>query len=355
MISLFPNKLNYKIINLTFLLGLLYIAVTNIGVWWGVFLKMVSVMAPFIIGFVFAYAFTPFINLLRRKGISKNLAVTITVLGSVLLVGGIIAIVLPLFYDQLSLLIKMVKEVIDNVGTKFNLNLGSFEIKITDYLNDALKDIGGVISSTTIDVLSKSIGFAGKFIVGFVGFIYFLADMGKIRYWFKELLLSIDKKAYEYFKCLDVEISNYLKGLGIFMLIQLFEYGFLFFIIGHPNWLILGVLACLTTVIPYFGGLITNILAIIMASVVSVPLVIATIVICLIFPQVDGYFISPKVYGKTNDINPLITIMVVSVGGTLAGMGGIVVALPCYLFVRTTYKFFEKDLEKGLDKVKEAI
>ena len=355
MISLFPNKLNYKIINLTFLLGLLYIAVTNIGVWWGVFLKMVSVMAPFIIGFVFAYAFTPFINLLRRKGISKNLAVTITVLGSVLLVGGIIAIVLPLFYDQLSLLIKMVKEVIDNVGTKFNLNLGSFEIKITDYLNDALKDIGGVISSTTIDVLSKSIGFAGKFIVGFVGFIYFLADMGKIRYWFKELLLSIDKKAYEYFKCLDVEISNYLKGLGIFMLIQLFEYGFLFFIIGHPNWLILGVLSCLTTIIPYFGGLITNILAIIMASVVSVPLVIATIVICLIFPQVDGYFISPKVYGKTNDINPLITIMVVSVGGTLAGMGGIVVALPCYLFVRTTYKFFEKDLEKGLDKVKEAI
>lgn len=352
---MFPNKLNYKIINLTFLLGLLYIAVTNIGVWWGVFLKIVSVMAPFIIGFGFAYAFTPFINLLKRKGISKNLAVTITVLGLVLLVGGIIAIVLPLFYDQLSLLIKMVREVIDNVGTKFNLNLGSFEIKITDYLNDALKDIGGVISSTTIDVLSKSIGFAGKFIVGFVGFIYFLADMDKIRHWFKELLLSIDKKAYKYFKCLDVEISNYLKGLGIFMLIQLFEYGFLFFIIGHPNWLILGVLACLTTVIPYFGGLITNILAIIMASVVSVPLVIATIIICLIFPQVDGYFISPKVYGRTNDINPLITIMVVSVGGTLAGMGGIVVALPCYLFVRTTYKFFEKDLEKGLDKVKEAI
>ena len=352
---MFPNKLNYKIINLTFLLGLLYIAVTNIGVWWGVFLKMVSVMAPFIIGFVFAYAFTPFINLLRRKGISKNLAVTITVLGSVLLVGGIIAIVLPLFYDQLSLLIKMVKEVIDNVGTKFNLNLGSFEIKITDYLNDALKDIGGVISSTTIDVLSKSIGFAGKFIVGFVGFIYFLADMGKIRYWFKELLLSIDKKAYEYFKCLDVEISNYLKGLGIFMLIQLFEYGFLFFIIGHPNWLILGILACVTTVIPYFGGLITNIIAIILASVVSVPLMIATTVICLIFPQLDGYLISPKVYGKTNDVNPLITIMAVSVGGTLAGITGIIVALPVYLLIRTTYRFFRRDLKKGMVIVKETI
>ena len=59
-------------------------------------------------------------------------------------------------------------------------------------------------------------------------------------------------------------------------------------------------------------------------------------------------------YGKTNDVNPLITIMVVSVGGTLAGMVGIVIALPCYLLIRTTYKFFEKDLEKGIDKVKKG-
>ena len=73
--------------------------------------------------------------------------------------------------------------------------------------------------------------------------------MEKIRHWFRNLLLSISNKTYKYVKCLDVEISNYLKGLGIFMLIQLFEYSFLFFIIGHPNWLILGLLACITTII----------------------------------------------------------------------------------------------------------
>ena len=220
---MFSNKLNYKIINLTFLLGLLYIAITNIGVWWGVLMKIISVMAPFIVAFVFSYALTPLISWLEKKGLHKGFAVTITVLGLVLLLGGLIAIVLPLFYDQLSLLIKMTKEVLENVGTKFNVNLGNFEIKITDYLNDALKDIGTMVSSTTIDILSKSINFFSKFIVGFVGFIYFLADMEKIRQWFRNLLLSISNKTYKYFKCLDVEISNYLKGLGIFMLIQLFE------------------------------------------------------------------------------------------------------------------------------------
>lgn len=349
------NKLNYRIINFTALLLLLYIGVSNIGVWWGILTKVISIMFPFIIGFALAYAFTPIVNWLQKKGLRKSFAVTVVVVGLVLITVGLVAVTLPVVYEQLSLLAKMILEVFDNVGDKFNINLGNFEIKVEDYLNDIVKSLGNLASATTIDVLSKSVDFFSKFIVSFVGFIYFLADMDKIREGAREILLSINKRSYEFCKCLDQEIGNYLKGLGIFMIIQLFEYSILFFIVGHPNWLILGILACLTTVIPYFGGLITNIIAIITASVVSTPLVIATIVICLIFPQLDGYLISPKVYGKTNNVNPLITIMVVSIGGTVAGMVGIVVALPCYLLIRTTYHFFKNDLKKGMNIVKETI
>ena len=348
------NKLNYRIINLAALMLLLYIGITNIGLWWGIFTKIVSVLAPFIVGFAFAYALTPLVRFLDKK-LPRGMAVIIVILGSVLIVFGIIAITLPLLYDQLSLLIKMIIEVLNNFSDKFNINVGSFEIKITDYLTGTLKEIGSVTGSTTMNVLSKSFDFIGKFIVGFVGFVYFLVDMDKIRKSFKDLLKSNSKRSFEYVKCMDVEITNYLKGLEIFMVIQLFEYSFLFFIVGHPNWLILGILACITTVIPYFGGLITNIIAIILASVVSTPLMIATTVICLIFPQIDGYVISPKVYGRTNNVNPLITIMVVSIGGTLAGVVGIIAALPCYLLIRTTYYFFRKDLKKSVNKMKETI
>lgn len=352
---MFSNKLNYRIINITALLLLLYIGFSNIELWWGIIAKIFSIMMPFVVAFAVAYAFTPVVKWLEKKGIRKSLSVTIVVIALVLIVVGLFAVTLPMIYDQLTLLAKMVLEVFDNVGNKFNINLGSFEIKVEDYLNEVVKNIGNLASSTTIDILSKSIDFISKFIVGFVGFIYFLADMDKIRKWCHNILISINKRAYEYFSCLDKEIGNYLKGLAIFMIIQLFEYSILFFIVGHPNWLILGILACITTVIPYFGGLITNVIAIITASVVSTPLVIATIVICLIFPQLDGYLISPKVYGKTNNVNALITIMVVSIGGTVAGMVGIVAALPCYLLIRTTYHFFKNDLKKGMNIVKETI
>ena len=351
---MFSNKLNYKVINLAALMLLLYIGITNIGIWWGIFAKVMSLLAPFIVGFAFAYAFTPLVRWLEKKNIPRTAALLIVIFGIIIVVLGLLVITLPLVYEQLSLLVRMLMDVFNNLSNKFDLNIGNFEIKVTDYLNDILKEVGSITSSTTVGILNSSIGFISKFIVGFVGFIYFLVDMEKIRKGLKELLAG-SKKTVKYIKCMDVEITNYLKGLEIFMVIQLFEYSFLFFIIGHPNWLILRILACLTTVIPYFGGLITNIIAIILASVVSTKLLILTIIICMIFPQLDGYLISPKVYGKTNNVNPLITIMAVSIGGTLAGMVGIVVALPCFLLIRTTYQFFKKDLKKGMNIVKETI
>ena len=349
------NKLNYRIINVLALLGLLYIAISNIGIWWNIFCKVIHIFMPFLVGFFFAYAFRPITKFLEKKRIPKALANIIVIICSILIIMALLAIVLPLVYDQLSSLITLIGKVIENIGEKYNVNLGPLEIQITDYLKEALKNIGQIVSSTTIGIITTSISFISKFVVGFVGFIYFIVDMDKISARFKELLQSISERSYQYVKCIDNEMGNYFKGLGLFMLIQLIEYSFLFFIVGHPNWLLLGVLACITTVVPYFGGLITNIIAIITASVISKPLVIATVIICIIFPQVDGYIISPRIYGKTNNVNPLLTIMSVSVGGTVAGAWGIVVALPCYLFLRTTYNFFKKDLKKGVGIVKNSI
>lgn len=352
---MFSNKLNYKIINFTALMLLLYIGVSNIGMWWNILTIIISVLAPFIIAFAFAYAFAPITNFLTKKGLKKSLAILLITIAVVLIITALFVVTLPLIYDQLILLSKTVLTVTKDLGKNFNLNLGNFQIKVTDYLDSAINNIGNVLSTGTISIVNKSIGFLGKFIVGFIAWIYFLADMENIREKIKELALTISKKTYGYIKCLDHEIGNYIKGLAIFMVIQLIEYSLLFWLVGHPNWLLLGILACLTTIIPYFGGLITNIIGIITAAVVSTPVFIGTIIICLVFPQLDGYVISPKIYGKTNNVNPLITIMAVSVGGSLAGVVGIVIALPLYLLIRSTYHYFRKDLEKGVKKIKHTI
>lgn len=61
------NKLNYKLINITTLMLLLYIGLSNINLWIAIITKVLSVLAPFIIGFIFAYALYPIVKLLEKK------------------------------------------------------------------------------------------------------------------------------------------------------------------------------------------------------------------------------------------------------------------------------------------------
>ena len=182
---MFANKINYRIVNLLALIALIYVFVLTLDTCWGILSKFLSILSPFIIGFAFAYAFTPLVKWIQKKGIGKGLSITIVVLGLVIFIGGILWITLPMLYDQLSLFIKMIAEVAN-------------------------------------DFMNKSFGLMGRFIVGFVGFIYFLIDMDSIRATLKEWLQSISERAFSYFQLLDGEISNYLKGLEIFMVIKFF-------------------------------------------------------------------------------------------------------------------------------------
>lgn len=349
------NKLNYRLINITALMLFLYIAVTNIGTWYNIFKEVIRIILPFIIAFTVAYSLTPIVKWLQNKGLPKWLSVTIVTLSVVIIIVFILAVTLPLLYEQLVSLSKNFDKITSTISKKFDLNLGMVEGNIEEYLDTAIKNIGKFVSKGTIDIVSKSIGILGNAIVGFVAAIYFLAYMDNIRKECKRFFKEISTRSYKYVKRLDTEIGNYVKGLAIFMVIQFFEYSILFRLVNHPNWLIIGVLACVTTVIPYFGGLITNIIALALASVTTPYTLFGTLVISVIFPQVDGYLISPKVYGKTNNVNPLITIMAVSVGGTIAGVIGIIASLPVYLLIRTTYNFFKNDLKEKVKDLKQAI
>ena len=352
---MFSNKLNYKLINFTALMLLLYIGFSNVEIWLDVLNTATGMLLPFILAFAFAYALEPVINMLKKKGLKEGLAVLIITMTVVLIVVALLVVTLPLVYDQLVLLSKNILQISKDFGEQFNINFGNFDLKLADYLNTMTKDLGNILSQGTVTVVNKSFDFLAKFILGFIAWIYFLADMDNIRDKVKEFTKTISDKFFNYIKCLDTEIGNYIKGLSIFMIIQFVEYSFLFWLVGHPNWLLLGILASVTTIIPYFGGLITNIIGIITACVVSKPVLIGTIIICLVFPQLDGYVISPRIYGKTNNVNPLITIIAVSLGGSLGGILGIVAALPIYLLIRSTYHFYHNDFRKSVKNIKKSI
>ena len=143
---------------------------------------------------------------------------------------------------------------------------------------------------------------------------------------------------------LDDEMRKYIVGFMKIVIISFFEYTLTYTLIGHPNALMLGTLAALGNLIPYFGGIITNVIAAITAFVISPALFIKTCIIFILFSAVDGYIINPFVYGNSNKVHPLVVIISVFAGGILLGVLGIVISLPVAILVIATFKYFKKDI-----------
>lgn len=347
------NKINYKLLNILLVILIICLLYWISGLWIGIFEKIIAIIFPFLLAFAVAYALYPFSKKTINLGIPKWLSIGIIyfiLIGSIILIG---IVVVPMFYDQVVLFLSNISAVITDISAKYEIDLGVIQTSFSEISKDLLKDIGSHISDGAITIVNTSISVITNLIIVVIVSVYFLYDMEDIRKNIKKKLKSKKNRSYNYIKRLDCEVNNYFSGLLKNILIQFFEYTIVFFLIGHPNYLILGILAAITTIIPYFGGLVINILALVIASVVSTKLFVLTLIVCIVCPNIDGYIIGPKVYGKTNKLHPLVNIFAVFAGGILGGFWGIVVSLPIAIIIIATYKFFKEDISNKLVVIKD--
>lgn len=346
------NKINYKLLNILLIIASIVLIYLIKDLWIGVVLKIISITFPFIIAFAISYALYPLVMKLRNLGLPKKIAITIICLLGISFIATIFILIIPMLYDQTLLFLSNISVFVADISNKYELNLGVLQTSITDISTNIIKNIGSYISDGAINVVNTSINVVTNLIIVLFAAVYFLIDMEKIRNYIKNKLKSSNKRTYNYVKTLDNELKNYCIGLGQNIIIQLFEYTFVFFLIGHPNYLVLGILASFTTIIPYVGALIVDILALLIASVISTKLFILTLCVLIICPLIDGYIISPKIYGKTNKIHPLISIFAVFAGGILGGFWGIVISLPVAIIIIATIKFYLPDISNLIEVIR---
>ena len=349
------KKVNYRGINILITLLIIYILYLLRDLWSGVFFKLLAVLKPFIIAFAIAYALFPFERWLESKKIPKAIAVSIIVLILVLFLVVIIYSLIPIFTEQLVTFFSSLITFVSDIGNKFDINIDPIKSSLIDAFNKLSKDIGKYISDGAINVVNASINFVSNFIIVFVSFIYFLLDMQRIRDNVSLFFRKKGKKTFNIAAKVDHETTQYFKGLFLTVIIQFFEYSLLYKLIGHPNFLLIGILSAVATLIPYFGGFVVNVIAIMIASVVSPKLLILTLIIAIIFPNIDGYIINPKIYGKTNNISPLLTIFAVFAGGVLYGFVGILIALPITIILKTLYSYYKDDIKEKIGDIKDKI
>ena len=347
------DKINFKLVNIALIAITIFFLYSTGKLWTGIIHKIFQIALPFIVAFVIAYALYPFLKYLENRKVPKGMAIFIIVALFLGLFAFTIFLVVPLLFNQTVSLFKSSISYVKDLSKTSKYDLGPIQDALTNGLNDIVVNVGKYISNGAINLINVSISLLTKLFLCFTAAIYFLIDMEKIRKETKKYLKRKSKKTYKYVKTLDEEMKKYLSGFVKIMFISLFEYSIFYTIIGHPNAILLGFLAMIMQLIPYFGGMITNVVAAITAMVVSPALFIRTVITFCILSVIDGNVIGPLVYGKTNNVKPVVVIMSITAGGILFGIKGIVAAFPIALILIATYKFYKDDISDKIDDIKD--
>ncbi len=352
---MFKNKLNFKLINMAVLVLIIYLLYATGHLWMGITNTILAIFSPFILAFGIAYALYPLLRFLQSKKIPKSLGIMTIISIFTSLIAMVVFLITPLLYDQLSSLFSSIISFINELSMKFDLDFDTLQATLNTTFNDIIKDVSIYISDGAITFISVSLGVITTILITFSATIYFLTDMEKIRKNFAKFLRKRNRNTFKFFKILDNEMKNYLDGFVKILFITLIEYTLAFYIIGHPDALLLGFLACIATLIPYFGGMMTNTIAVITAFVISPALFVRTIILFFVLSAIDGYLINPWVYGKTNAIHPIVVILSVFAGGILFGVVGVIISLPVAIILIATLKFYKETVIDMIEDYKEDI
>ncbi|MEX2461844.1 MAG: AI-2E family transporter [Paenibacillaceae bacterium] len=310
----------------------------------GIYTLIIAVLGPFAIAMIISYVLYPIVNLLNKRRVPRTIAILLiyTVFLTSLIV--ILMNLIPIFMDQLEELnehmpgltvkaqnlMNTVKDnqfLPDSVENGINTALHKFENGITKLISNYIHGIGNTINMLFI-----------AFIIPFLAF-YMLKDFQLME---KAALTFIPKKHREgtvkVLTDIDTALGNYIRGQFIVCIIVGVLAYIGYWIIGLPYILLLASVVALFNIVPYLGQYLGAAPALIVASSISWKMVLYVAIVNILVQTLEGNFISPQVVGKTLHMHPLFIIFALLVGGELAGIIGLILAVPFFAVLKVIYE-----------------
>ncbi|GAK48293.1 transporter [Secundilactobacillus oryzae JCM 18671] len=197
----------------------------------------------------------------------------------------------------------------------------------SSFLNRLTTSLGTIISTIT--------SFAVVAITVPVMLFYMLKDGHKFLPTIKKMLPK--HQADQTISVLEQMSNTISKYIGGQMIECLFVGTFTaigYVLIGQKYALLLGVFAGACNIIPYVGPYIGILPALIVAFGDNMLQLVYVIIVVLVVQQVDGNVVYPNIIGKTLQIHPLTIIIILLAAGNIAGLMGMILAIPLYAVVK---------------------
>jgi predicted PurR-regulated permease PerM len=289
-----------------------------------------GILIPFSFAMIFAILLNPLVTKFRKAGLGNAMSILIAMLIAIIVFAAIMYFLssqiagfaesFPALRDKFGVILNQLKIWVQQ---SFGISIA----KQVELLNEAVNSSKGFVGQTVGTAI-------GTLVVVFILPVYiFLLLFYKtliLNFLFEVFAEENSKQVSEVLGQTKYAIQSYMVGLLIEALIVAILNSTALLILDVKYAILLGVLGAILNMLPYIGGIIAIALPMLIATVTKdgYSTQLGILIAYIIIQFIDNNFLIPKIVSSKVQINALISIIIVLLGGALWGVPGMFLSIP---------------------------
>ncbi len=325
------------------------------------FVQSYDALGPFILALVLAYLMLPLVDRLSFY-LPRVVSILAVYLVFVLSVWAFLAWLVPLVGQQ-------VRELIDSAPFYWDqaqhwtadlarwYNSLPLPAEARQSIENAARNSLGAIGSAVQQGIVSTVQFIGRALGVVVGLLiipfwlfYVLKDRDRgIKAFNNMLPRSWRNDVWRILRIINGVLSSYIRGQLLLALSVGVASTIGLTLVGAPYALLLGFISGLTEVIPVIGPTLGAIPGLILAAFhpEGWVMVLKVLAVYVIVQQLENNLLVPKIQGDSVKLHPAIIMVALVVGSQVAGLWGLIIAVPVAAIMRDVYLYLYRRFAEG--------
>lgn len=282
-----------------------------------------------VVAFFVALLLSPLVRVVERAHVPRGVAVTVVFLGAVVLfIGMLVAFTAPLvaavthFAKELPTLVRQARHGHGPIGRLL------IRLHLQQWVDKNASKVASDVAKSLKPAQALSVGAAAFSTVVALGTIavlclFLLLEAPRLRKGFLGLMSPARaERVQRVYDEASRSVTGYMLGNALTSVIA----GVIVFatlvVMGVPYPALLGLWVAVVDLLPLVGGLLAGVPVVVVAAFHSLPALIVTLVVFLVYQQIENHLLNPVIMSRTVRLNPLWVLLAVLVGATLGARVG---------------------------------
>lgn len=308
-----------------------------------------SVLGVVFIAWVLSSALDPFVDKLERYRIPRWVTILGTYFVIVAVIIAVFSLLIPAVVQQLTDVTVNFAPVygprLDELLSRFNVTGQNIAEQIQQNLSSITQN-AGKITSGLFGAVGQILSLLATTLIILVMAFYMTIEEEGIKKFVRSVApLKYHPYLVQKLNRIQERMGAWLRGQLLLMLIIGSLSAFGLWALGVKYSLLLGIIAGFMEFVPVVGPILAAVPALFFAVTESPFKGLAVLILYIVIQQLENHLIVPRVMSRAVGINPLVVLIVILIGASIAGVIGVLLAVPATLILWILLEDFFKEKE----------